>query len=80
MENNLKLKAPVDKIQVIRQSLPRGIQKEIARKVGLSAPFVSQVLCGLKYNYEIVEEALKIYEAEKKRIDEQIEKLNKIVK
>jgi transcriptional regulator with XRE-family HTH domain len=51
----------------IKANLPRGSQAKIAKKAGVSRSMVTQVLNGKKGPLIIIEEALKMAEAEKER-------------
>lgn len=70
----------VEKILKIKEKLPRGSQVVIARTTGLSVTTVCEVLNGDHYNYEVIESALNILEAQCKKGSNHIKRAEKLLK
>ena len=68
-----------DKLKVIRNYLPHGSNKIIAKQTGFTSIYVSKVLHGVYLNAQIIEEALKIATEEKTLTESLNIKLNALL-
>ena len=67
MENKQKYN---EKLSTLREGLPFGSINEIAKHVGCTPATVRRVLKGKGFRPDIIEAALRIFEAKKKMIDQ----------
>lgn len=65
-----KIAEYTDKLSTLRDELPFGSINEIARTVHCSTATVRRVLSGKGFRPDIIEEAVKIFEAKKKMISQ----------
>ena len=72
-------KIPKEVLDNLREVLPNGSNKRIANELGYNENYVSQVLTGRRNNDKIIDMALTIIANTKKKRDQKICAINKIL-
>lgn len=67
-----------EKLCTLRGGLPRGAQKEIAERLGVTQECVSRVLNGHEKSDKVIKAALKLYNEEQEKNDALIEIINQL--
>lgn len=64
-----------EKLQELKDELRRGAKSRIAEQTGYSRSYVSDVLSGRHYNYEVIEAAIRVrneQRAEQKELEDKL--------
>ena len=68
-----------DELMILKNALPFGSQKRISDILGISLQAVGQALSGKSKNEDVVEQAFLILEEEKRKAEDQSQRLSGLI-